>query len=147
MELSNNKRHCVSWKVLSKVWDQAIWRHQNELSFVTIVSRYLPHWAPGKKEAFSYFLICLSLPASNGGALPSESLLRKLYLQPRTVSPNEANLLIIKIYFFLRYSTSGIASTLEANKFKLLMRVPLDDLEVTKSKQIITLMSQLCLFA
>ncbi|XP_032783491.2 LOW QUALITY PROTEIN: uncharacterized protein LOC116921335 [Daphnia magna] len=33
------------------------------------------------------------------------------------------------------YSTSGIASTLEANKFKLLMRVPLDDLEVTKNKE------------
>ncbi|XP_046648556.1 uncharacterized protein LOC124338515 isoform X2 [Daphnia pulicaria] len=33
------------------------------------------------------------------------------------------------------YSSSGIASTLEANKFKLLMRVPLDDLEVTKNKE------------
>ena len=44
-------------------------------------------------------------------------------------------MLILKTVSFIysSYSTSGIASTLEANKFKLLMRVPLDDLEVTKS--------------
>lgn len=38
-------------------------------------------------------------------------------------------------FYFYRNSPGSIASTLEANKYKLLMRIPLDDLEVVKGNK------------